>query len=529
MRPIGWFRLCSLRAKLGLAAGAGLLSAATLTALLLLTTWNSAAVVATARDAQQRVHTFNDLLDAARDYHGASYLAVREPGPSSTEAFAAASRHFETVIEEASQLKVSNLREREVRARIAAQSRVVIDHFRNAEPLVNQVDKIWQEQGSRAALLEVNRVIAPVKLLEATLEEEIHRGDVKVSQAVAHARWLNRLAIVAAVTCLLLAVGFLILVESLLRRRLRPALAQLEEGARAIAGGELEHRIALHGDDELAVLAKAFDSMAETIAEKQDALKKVQLGLERAVADRTCELEQANDKLSAADERRRAFLADVSHQLRTPLTIIRGETEVALKTADDPSFDPQEAFEHILDQTQHLGRMVNDLFLIARAEAGGLPLDRQPHDLGEMVTRVAGDFENLARENGGSIRARVQPGVVTSVDADRLRRALTALIENTMRHCQPGVNIVLEVETREGSAMLAVCDDGPGIDPADAERLFERFRRGDSHGEGSGLGLSLVRALVEAHGGKARLEARVPRGTRAVIELPRTLAERIAA
>jgi two-component system OmpR family sensor kinase len=146
-----------------------------------------------------------------------------------------------------------------------------------------------------------------------------------------------------------------------------------------------------------------------------------------------------------------------------------------------------------------------------------------------MVTRVAGDFENLARENGGSIRARVQPGVVTPVDADRLRRALTALIENTMRHCQPGVNIVLEVEAREGSTVLAVCDDGPGIDPADAERLFERFRRGDSHGEGSGLGLSLVRALVEAHGGKARLEARVPCGTRAVIELPRTSAERIAA
>src|SRR5690606_4040071 len=210
-----------------------------------------------------------------------------------------------------------------------------------------------------------------------------------------------------------------------------------------------------------------------------------------------------------ADERRRAFLADVSHQLRTPLTIIRGETQVALKTADDPGFDPQEALEHILDQTQHLGRMVNDLFLIARAEAGGLPLDRRYHDLGDMVARVAADFENLARENAGSIRARAQAGVVAHVDADRLRRALTALIENAMRHCQPGVNIVIEVQRSEAGAVIAVCDDGPGVPPADVERLFERFRRGETDGEGSGLGLSLVRALVEAHGGKAFIEPRL--------------------
>jgi signal transduction histidine kinase len=523
-----WFRPRSLRAKLGLAAGAGLLSAATLAALLLLTVWNSGTVVTAARDAQERVRTFHHLLNAARDYHGASYLAVREPGPASAEAFDAASRRFQGLIDEASHLAVSNLREREVRVRIATQSTAVLDYFRNAGPIVDQVDRIWRAQGSRAALSEVNRLIAPVKLLETTLEAEIGRGDVEVSRAVDHARWLNRLAVLAAIACMLFAGGFLIAVEILLHARLRPGLERLEKGALAIAGGDLDHRIALRGGDELGKLANAFDSMAETIAENQDALLEVQLGLERAVAERTCELERANEKLSAADERRRAFLADVSHQLRTPVTIIRGETQVALKTADDPAFDPQEAFEHILDQTQHLGRMVNDLFLIARAEAGGLPLDREYQDLGEMATRVAADFENLARENGGSIRARVEQGVIANVDADRLRRALTALIENAMRHCQPGVNIVLEVEGREASAVLTVCDDGPGIPPGDAERLFERFRRGETLGEGSGLGLSLVRALVEAHGGRAILEP-CPTGTRAAIELPLTMAERIAA
>src|SRR5690606_24939307 len=109
---------------------------------------------------------------------------------------------------------------------------------------------------------------------------------------------------------------------------------------------------------------------------------------------------------------------DVSHQLRTPLTVIRGETQVALRLADKPSFDPHETFDRILSQTQDLSRMVDDLFLIARAQAGGLPLELNEFDLQEVVGRMAGDFENLASEAGGSIRARSGGPVFALIDED---------------------------------------------------------------------------------------------------------------
>ena len=522
-------RLGSLRAKLAFAAGAGLITTVVLTVLLLLVAQNSSQVVTEAQFAQHRIHTFHRLLNAVRDYHGASYVAVREPGPSSTEALRATKQHFEDVIEQASRLKVENLRDREVRARIATQSRAVLDRFRDAKSLVARVDSVWQLQGSQAALGEVSRIIAPIHALESTLEQEIRDGDIKLVQAVRHARELNQLAVTVSIICLVLAVIFLIAVQWLLQARLRPGLAQLERGAQAIGAGQLYHRIGLRGADELAALGRAFDWMAAEIEGRQEQLQSVQRGLEQAVSDRTSELEAANFKLSEADKRRRVFFADVSHQLRTPLTIIRGEAQVALRTADGPAFDAGEAFEHILAQTDHLSRMVSDLLLIARAEAGGLPLDLRQHDLSAMVTRVAADFENLASEGGGSITADAEPGVMAMVDADRLHRALTALIENSLQHCQRGVNIRLETAVGDGAAVIAVCDDGPGIHPDDTVRFFDRFCCGDLRSKGSGLGLSIVSAVAEAHGGRARLEPRSGGGIRAVIELPFAEQARIAA
>jgi signal transduction histidine kinase len=521
--------LRSLRAKLSFAAGAGLVSAVVLAGLLLLVTWNSAAVVTQARQAQDRVHTFNHLLKAVRDYHGASYVAVREPGPGSAESLAAAKQRFEGLIEEASRLEVNDLREREVRARITTQSRAALDQFRDAEGLVARVDRVWREQGSQAALAEVGRIIVPVKALETTLEREIRYGDIRLEAAVARAQQLNGTAVAVSVLFLLLAVAFLVAVQWLLYARLRPGLARLERGAQAIGAGRLDHRIGMTGRDELAALGQAFDAMAGEIASQQEKLHQTRRGLERAVTERTSELEAANAKLSAADERRRAFLADISHELRTPLTIIRGEAQVALRTADQPAFDPCEAFDHILAQTDHMRQMVSDLFLIARAEAGGLPLDLRVHDIRVMLAGIAADFENLAAEGGGSVRVNAAPRVVALVDLERLHRALTALVENAFEHCQQGVHISLEAEAGGGMVTIAVCDDGPGIDPDQADRLFERFCRGQKRGEGAGLGLSIVSALAEAHGGRARLAPRKGGGTRAIIELPAIEQESVAA
>lgn len=523
------FRMPSLRTRLALAAGAGLLTTATLTALLLFVTWNSARVAAVATDAQIRVETFNHLLSAIRSYHSDSYRVVRENSQGALEAKRASQIRFEEMIEEASRLKVANLREREVRASITAQSLVVLDHFRDSAPQIHQVNTVWQDRGFSAALNEVSRVLAPVRRLEATIEQEIRRGDIKLGQAIRRARYLNDVAVVASIVCLLLAVLFLLVVLHLLHSRLGPGMTRLERGAKALGAGDLQHRIALEGNDELTVLANAFDSMAERIEVKQGELQDVQRGLRQAVEERTCELEEANRKLAEADERRRAFMADVGHELRTPLTIISGETQVALRMIDHPEFDAHEVLGHILDQTEHLGRMVNDMFVIARAEAGVLPLDRADQDLAGMVRRLASDFGNLVTESGGSIAVDTSGEVVAWVDQERLHRAMAALIDNALKHCPPGVSIRLVALARGDMAELSVIDDGPGIDPAVAERMFDRFARGQTSSKGSGLGLSLVSALAQSHGGKAFLRPNPGGGTQAGITIPRSEPGRIAA
>jgi signal transduction histidine kinase len=525
----GLLRFTSLRGKLGAAALGGLVTTAVLAGLVLMTAQAATDVVQTARMTHDRVRVFTQLQTAARAYQNASYQHVREPGIRARREVSESRTRFENLLSEAERLPAINAREATVATIVRQQGDVVLEHFASAEKLVEGVDRKWREGGSRAALQEVNRISQPIFALQDTLQGEIRRGDWTVAEATRSAQSLIRSAVIGALLGLAVALAFSLVVHLLLHLRLRPGLRRLEEGAQAFGAGQLAYRIRLAGEDELGRLAGAFDTMAETISNSQHELRAIQAGLEQAVAASTAELRQANAELSAADECRRAFLADVSHELRTPLTVIRGEAQVALRLVDNPSFDPHETFDRILSQTQDLSRMVDDLFLIARAQAGGLPLELTECDLQEIIDRVASDFENLASEAGGSIRARGGRPVFALVDEDRLRRALAALIENSLRHCPSGVNIRLEVFARRGWASIAVCDDGPGLDFAQAQQLFQRFRRGESRGEGSGLGLSLVNALVEAHGGTTFIDASHMGGTRVTMRLPVDATRREAA
>jgi signal transduction histidine kinase len=529
MQPLNRFQLFSLRGKLEAASWAGLITTAMLTGLLLLTAWTASGVVRTARLTHQRVRIYTELETAVHKFEATRYQQVRDPSPEVDRAAARWGLRVVALLNEARQLPISTEHDRIVAHRVGLQGRAVLARFKDPVQLVRQVDAKWRESGSRAALKEVNRISAPVFALENTLQNEIRQGDSEVAEATRNAQRLIGIAVAASLIGFLIAVGFSLTVHMLLRMRLRPGLACLERGAQAFASGDLDHRIALPGGDELSRISAAFDTMATTVSEKQNTLREVQLNLARTVELRTEQLQLANGKLSAEDERRRAFLADVSHELRTPLTIIRGETQVALRTADDPSFDATEVFERILQQTRDLSRMVDDLFLIARAEGGGLPLELEMLDLQDVAARVAADFATLAGETGGSIHVTTAEPVFALIDASRVRRAMAALIENAMRHCQPGLNIEIQVRTTRDATIIAVSDDGPGIDPSVAALLFERFRRGDTRGEGSGLGLSLVSALVEAHGGRSYLAKSLAGGTCAVMEFPRATYARAAA
>lgn len=527
-----WLPPWSLRGRLSATALAGLTTTVVLTVLLLMTAWSASEVVTTAQRTHEQVRVYTQIQDATRDYQTHSYAGVREPGRAATRTAVEARTRLENLLAEAARLPVSNERERAANALIARQGQAVVEHFRNPDGLIERVDRvdlIYRTQGSRAAIREVQRITRPVDELKKSLNSEIRRGNWTVAAATKDAQALISTASYASVGGLALALIFLFAVQYLLQVRLRPALKQLEQGARAFGQGDLDHRVGLAGFDELSRLSSAFDAMAATIAEKQEALREIQHSLERCVAERTEELEQANGKLAAADERRRAFLADVSHELRTPLTIIRGEAQVALRTVDRTGFEPHEAFERILQQTHDLSRMVDDLLVIAVAEAGHLPLERELLDLRELGGRLAGDFDTLVSEMGGSIGPVAGPAVFASVDRDRLRRALAALIENSLRHSPRGVALAITVGTSGDCAAISVSDNGPGLDFAQANRLFERFHRGETRGEGSGLGLSLVHALVQAHGGRTELAPRPGGGTTATLYFPLTVSDRVAA
>jgi signal transduction histidine kinase len=520
MAGIDRFRLTSLRGKLGAAAFAGLLTTGLLTTLLLFTANAARTIVDTASHSQERSRVFMELKDAALRYQAASFQSVREPGPVSSRGLSQARLQLEQLLLDLNRVPVADAEEATFARKIDKLGKNLVLRFENPAPLVARVDGAWRAGGAPAALKEANRVSEPYYALRDTLQDEISRGHGAVSKATHSTEALIDLAVIGALAGLLLAFGFSATVQVLLQTRLHPGLTRLLRGAQAFGGGDLDRRIGLAGNDELAHLSNAFDAMAQTVAEKQEALRQVQLGLERAVEARTQQLQSANETISAADQRRRAFYAEISHGLRTPLTVIRGEAQVALRAADRPGFEPLPVFERILEQTQQLSRMVDDLFLIAQAQAGGLPLKREHLDLRELAINVASDFEILAVERGGCIRVAGGEAVFAFVDPDRVKRAMAALIENALVHCQRGVHIEVEIDACDEWGSIVVGDDGRGVDFSQADRLFVRFQRGDTDAHGTGLGLSLVSALVGAHGGRCALEPRPAGGTRVSMAFP---------
>lgn len=507
-----------LRRLLDVAVLAALVTAMALCTLLLVVAGTARDVAEKTQLVHDRVQTYSMLIGALRTFQAASYSAAHFATPQARYELEVASAKYHSLMKTALALPAPTPADEELRRRLATGDQIVTPHLAGIAGVVARIDQIWRTEGGAAAGLEAERSALPVRELEALLNGAIHSGDMEIATSTQRALSINRAVLLASVFCFLLAIASWAIIHGLLRRRLGPGLRRLEEGALAFAAGDLAHRTQLGGHDELSQLSTAFDRMAQKLADKQMALRQVQLGLEDAVHRRTEELKRANHELAVSDGRRRAFLADIGHELRTPLTIIRGEAQVALRTMEEQDFNPQEAFERIIKHTHDLGRMVDDLFLIARAEAGGLPLQMQNMDLQQMAQELAGDYDALAADQGATIRALPGPPAICTADPDRLRRALTALVDNALRHTRTGVHVEIETSVTPRGVQVAVSDDGPGVDPAIVPELFQRFRRGHTRSEGSGLGLSLVRALAEAQGGSARLENRATGGLRAIIE-----------
>jgi signal transduction histidine kinase len=206
---------------------------------------------------------------------------------------------------------------------------------------------------------------------------------------------------------------------------------------------------------------------------------------------------------------------DAGHELRTPITIIRGHLELL---GDDPA-EREEVVAIVTDELDRMSRQVDDMLLLAKAERPGF-LDREPVDLGTVAGEWLVKMRALADRDW---RSDQQASGTAVVDRQRLTQAVMNLAENAARHTGEDGVIVLRTENHHGEVRITVADDGPGIAPEDQERIFERFARGvagPGRSQSSGLGLAIVRAIAEAHGGRVELVSQPGHGAAFTLVIP---------
>jgi signal transduction histidine kinase len=355
--------------------------------------------------------------------------------------------------------------------------------------------------------------------LAAILRDE--RGEVLARSRDLDA-FRGRVALYAGASVLLAALGVIIATLLVYRFLMRP-LRRLEAGSLELAGGNIAHRIRPLGPPELRHVATHLNDMAERIEEQRRALSASRDRLEELVAERTAELAEKAERLQAIDASRRLFFAKVGHELRTPLAVLLGEAEVALQGRDGDPAQLVEACEHILLHGEQLRRRVADLLALARAEDGRLAMERQPVDLVDLSRRTVASAQAYARVQDVQLELlATDDACIAEGDADRLRQALMALIDNAVRHAPAGSTVELCVATHAGEGRLSVADRGPGVDEAELPRITEPyFQAGEGSGRGAmGLGLAVAQWVARGHGGRLEAANRVGGGLEVALRLP---------
>ena len=287
----------------------------------------------------------------------------------------------------------------------------------------------------------------------------------------------------------------------------RPAQARLralEDAANRFGEGDLTARAPAIGGDEVAAVADAFNRMATDLAARQA-------------------------QLVEADRARRQLLADVSHELMTPLTAIRGYAEtLALPQFTPATKEGLRAVKVIQEEGERIERLVKDLLDLARFEAGGLSLEQENVDVDEIFERVSERHAQAAQDKGVTIVIEAHDDDIRMVgDPMRLEQAVQNLAANALRHTAPGGWVRLGAARQGRNVTLTVADNGVGIPPEHLPHVFDRFYKADQsrlHAGGSGLGLSIVKAIVERHGGRVAVRSR--QGVETVFEI--TLPERLS-
>jgi heavy metal sensor kinase len=233
-----------------------------------------------------------------------------------------------------------------------------------------------------------------------------------------------------------------------------------------------------------------------------------------------------NDMLGRLDvtfRQIRQFSADASHELQTPLTILQGELEVALRAPRSPD-EYRRVLTSALEESGRIARLVEGLLLLSRADAGVLRMDHQPVDLACLVAEVCEQSQVLAKARGVALDLGPLTPMTLQGDPQHLRRLLVNLVDNGLKYTPAGGRVTLALHQDGAWAVLRVADTGIGLAPGEQERIFQRFYRVPTvmsrAAEGSGLGLCIARSIVEAHGGAIQVESAEGHGSIFTVRLP---------
>jgi two-component system OmpR family sensor kinase/two-component system sensor histidine kinase BaeS len=305
-------------------------------------------------------------------------------------------------------------------------------------------------------------------------------GNLETGQASNYLRWALPVGLV-----MLLSIVVIVTITVRMLRRISMPLDDMHAAATRLADGDYSVRVVEKGPPEVRSLARAFNNMAA--------------------------------RLHQADEQRRTLLADTTHELLTPLTVVHGNLEGMLDGLYPANED---TLRGLLDEVVLLERLVEDLRTLALAESGALQLKKEPTDLMPYLRDTADGFQPQAESAGVSITVDAPADLpLVEIDPGRMHQVLANLLNNALRYSPAGGRIALRCERDDGKALISIQDDGPGIPETDLQKIFDRFYKSADSG-GMGLGLAIAKHLVSAHGGSIWAENAPERGTIMHISLP---------